>query len=89
MSMTIESFLFCVVFVALISAFMILLAAKLGIIEWLQVHGDKYISKMAQCYFCMSFWTGSLCFLALVIWFNEPLLIFGGVFSSPITRVML
>ena len=55
--MTIESFLFCGVFVALVSAFMILLAAKLGIIEWLQVHAPtEFLYKLFSCKFCCSWW---------------------------------
>ena len=59
--MTIGSFLIVVVLVSLVSAFLLLLATKVGIVEYLQTHGDSCISKMAQCYFCMSFWMMELC----------------------------
>lgn len=87
--MTIGSFLIVVVLVSLVSAFLLLLATKVGIVEYLQTHGDSCISKMAQCYFCMSFWTGLICFLALTVYYDYPLLVFGAVFSAPLTRHLL
>jgi len=87
--MTIGSFLIVVVLVALAAAFLLLLATKVGIIEWMQTHGDKYISKMADCYFCLSFWTGTLIFIPVMLWYDAPLMIFGGMFSAPLTRYLL
>lgn len=43
-------------FVSLFAAFVVLLAYKLGIVEWLQVHGSKEIAELAHCDFCMSWW---------------------------------
>lgn len=87
--MTVESFL-CVVFlVSVISAFVILLAMKLGIIEWLQVHGDCFFSEMAGCNFCLSFWVGTVLSVAVAIWTGEVLFLIGGMITAPITRVLL
>ena len=87
--MTLMSFLLCVALVGLISAFAILLATKLGIIEWMQVHGDKFIAGMANCHFCLSFWVGTVFFIAVACWLDNPLYIFGGMFSAPLTRLIL
>ena len=38
---------------ALWVAFVLLLAYKVGIVEWMQVHGNELVSKMAHCDFCM------------------------------------
>lgn len=81
-----QSFLFIAVFVALLSAFVLLLAKKVGIIEWMQVHGDKVISRMASCDFCLSFWMCTLLFVGVSCWYDEPLMAFGGIISCPITR---
>ena len=75
--------------VSLVSAFIILLAKKVGIIEWMQVHGDKFISQMASCDFCLSFWTGTVVLLGMACCYDEPLLVFGGVLTCPLTRLML
>ena len=85
-SMRLETFIVVVVMVALFSAFVILLAKKLGAVEWLQVHGDSIISQLASCDFCMSFWTGTLSFVVVACVYDDPLLVLGGVFSCPITR---
>ena len=79
-------FLVTVLLVALVAAFIILLAKKLGGVEWLQVHGDKYMSQLASCDFCMSFWAGTAVFVIVACVTDSPLLVFGGMFSCPITR---
>lgn len=87
--MMLFSFLCCVVVVALVSAFIILLAKKVGIVEWMQVHGNDVVSKLASCDFCMSFWTGSLLSLAVALVTGEFVCIFIGVLSCPITRMLV
>ena len=87
--MTWSSLLVYVALVSLVSAFVILLAAKLGILEWIQVHGDVFLSEMAKCNFCLSFWTGTLFWVIVAFWCDNPLYIFGGVLSSPLTRMLL
>ena len=87
--MTLGSVLVIVAVVSLVSAFIILLAMKVGIIEWIQVHGDRFLSEMAKCNFCLSFWIGSVLMCGFACWYDEPLLIFGGVLSSPLTRFLL
>lgn len=82
-------------FVGLISAFIILLTAKVGITEWVQVHGSKLISELFSCQFCLSFWTGVLisCILLIFITFTggylQPLYVFIPICSTPITRMIL
>ena len=87
--MTLSSLLCCVVLVALVGAFIILLAMKLGIIEWMQIHGDAFISEMAKCNFCLSFWTCSALFVGVACYYDNPLLLFGGVVSCPLTRYII
>ena len=53
---TILCILIYAIFVACTSAFLLLLAYKWGIVEWLQVHGGAIVSKMANCDFCLSWW---------------------------------
>ena len=87
--MTLGSVLIIVAVVSLVSAFIILLAMKVGIIEWMQVHGDKFISELAKCNFCLSFWTCMLLTVFVCCWYDEPLYIFAGVFSCGITRRLI
>lgn len=77
------------VFVACIVAFTLLLLKKLGVIEYLQVHGDKYISQMAQCDFCQSFWTSLLFVFVIVAITDDTSYMTIPLVSTPIARLML
>lgn len=75
--------------VACIVAFLLLLAHKVGLVEYLQVHGDKYISKMAQCDFCLSWWL-SVIMMVGVVWVTADIhLMIIPLLSTPIARRML
>ena len=87
--MTKTGFLALVVLVALMAAFVVLLMKKWGITEWLQINGDKYLSQMAACDFCLSFWTSTVLWVVLACWYDNPLLVVCGVFSCPLTRYMV
>ena len=77
------------VFVALLAAMMVLLVKKWGIAEWIQIHGDKFLSKLFSCDLCMSFWA-AMCFAIVlccyhdsVEWLLLPFL------TTPITRMLV
>lgn len=76
------------VFVACIVAFTLLLMDKLGIIEYLQVHGDEIISKMAQCKFCMSFWLSVLYMMVIVAFTDDVEFMVIPIISTPIARML-
>lgn len=71
------------------AAFLLLLAYKLGIVEWLQVHGDVVVSKMAQCDFCMSWWLSVAITILLAVIMDDVTLIFVPFISTPIARRLL
>lgn len=83
--------------VALVAAFILLLAGKLGAIEWLQAHGidsksdhvNDIFSKWASCHFCLSFWCAVLLSAVAVAVSGDGLLMFVPIFSTPITRFLL
>ena len=87
--MTMNDFLCTVVLVALAAAFVIGLLTKWGVVEWMQVHGDKVLSKLFSCDFCLSFWTCTLLTVFVCCWYDEPLYVFAGVFSCGITRRLI
>jgi hypothetical protein len=82
-------------FVGLLSAFIILFITKIGLRDWVQVHGSELINKLFSCQFCLSFWVGVLisCILLIFITFTggylQPLYIFIPICSTPITRMIL
>ena len=52
-----EHFIYNIIVVALIAAFVLTLLRKWGVIEWVQIHGNDFFSKMFNCDFCLSWWT--------------------------------
>ena len=77
------------VMVALWVTFLLLLAYKVGIIEWMQVHGGKFISKMAQCDFCMSWWLSVIITLVVLCFTCNVMLLVVPFLSTPIARRLL
>jgi hypothetical protein len=84
-----EHFIYNIIIVALIAAFVLTLLRKWGVIEWVQIHGNDFFSKMFNCDFCLSWWTCVfICFFALIFTGNPAFL--GVPFcSTMITRVLL
>lgn len=83
------------VFVGLVAAFIILFITKIGLRDWVQVHGSELVNKLFSCQFCLSFWIGLLisCILLIFITFTggylQPLYVFIPICSTPITRIIL
>lgn len=72
--------------VALTAAFIILLLKKWGVVEWLQVHGSNLVSQMANCDFCLSWWTSLLVAIALALCIDDWRTAFVSVLATPICR---
>lgn len=83
-----SSYLELIVMVSLAAAFVVLLVKKVGIAEWMQVHGDKYLSQLFACDFCMSFWASMIFALGLVCFMDNSAYIFIPLFSTPISRML-
>jgi len=78
-----------IVLVALMAAFIVLLVKKWGFAEWMQIHGDKFLSKLFGCDLCMSFWAALVVCLILACWFDDNQLFFIPMFTTPITRMLV
>lgn len=78
-----------IVLVALMAAFIVLLVKKWGFAEWMQIHGDKFLSKLFGCDLCMSFWAAMVVCLILACWFDDNHLFFIPMFTTPITRMLV
>ena len=81
--------LLCAVITALVATFFLLLAYKWGAIEWLQVHGNEFVSHLANCTFCLSWWTCLAVSLLFIIESRDLSLLIVPVVATPITRKML
>lgn len=82
-------FLISILLIALASAFVLTLAYKWGVIEWMQVHGDKIISQMANCDFCLSFWSNVIVCMVVMLVVDDVTIGLAPVFSTMITRKLL
>lgn len=82
-------FLISIILIALASAFVLTLAYKWGVIEWMQVHGDKIISQMANCDFCLSFWSNIIVCMVVMLVVDDVTVGLAPLFSTMITRKLL
>ena len=78
-----------IIMVALAAAFVVLLIKKWGWAEYIQIHGDKYLSKLFSCDLCMSFWGAMVICLFLCCWEDEMFYLFLPMFTTPITRMLV
>lgn len=63
-----EQFIYYIIVVALLAAFILTLLRKWGVIEWCQVHGNDFFAKMCNCNYCLSWWACVLiCIIAYVL----------------------
>lgn len=79
-------YLFVAIAVALVAAFALLLLRKWGVVEWLQVHGNDIISRMAGCDFCLSWWTCLVVSLVVAAISQNGYIVCVSVLATPITR---
>lgn len=80
--------LFAVV-VATVTAFIILLAYKWGIVEYLQTHGNEFVSKMAQCDFCMAWWVSLFLSAFLLGLTGDVFMLLVPFIATPIARRLI
>lgn len=75
--------------VALLAAFVVLLVKKWGIAEWMQIHGDKVMSQLFACDFCMSFWASMILCMFLAGFTDDATFVIMPMFTTPITRMLV
>lgn len=75
--------------IALASAFLLTLAGKWGFIEYLQLHGNETINKMANCRFCLSWWANVLISCGIAFTTKDYSMLFIPFCSTIITRFVL
>ena len=84
-----EHFIYNIIVVALIAAFVLTLLRKWGVIEWVQIHGNEFFAKMFNCDFCLSFWAGVALAILLAFITGNPALLLVPFCSTMITRYLL
>lgn len=81
-----KDFILYVLSVSLFTSFILSLLQKWGVIEWVQVHGNKLFSEMFRCNFCLSFWVSLIISVVIVLLTGNVVLLFIPFFSTPITK---
>ncbi len=82
-------FVMWVLIVATLAAFILSLLKKWGVIEYVQVHGNDFFSKMFNCNFCLSWWIGVYLSIMFAICIGNPLLLLVPFCSTTITRILI
>jgi hypothetical protein len=77
------------VVVATLTVFVILLAYKWGIVEYLQTHGNEFVSKMAQCNFCMAWWVSLFLSLFLLGLIGDVFMLLVPFIATPLARRLI
>lgn len=74
---------------ACLAAFLLLLGKKWGIVERMQVRGNRFFSAMAHCDFCLSWWLSVLIAVLLALLAAEWRLLLLPFFTTPLARRLL
>lgn len=78
-----------IIIISLLAGFVIMLLRKWGVVEWVQVHGNDFFSKMFSCDFCLSWWV-SLTISVIVFLVTRDALVLSAPFGSTmLTRILL
>lgn len=79
-------FISWVAIITLATAFILALAQKWKIVEWLQVHApNDFLNELFSCKFCFSFHVSVIISLILALVTNEWLLLFVPICSTVVT----
>lgn len=77
------------VLIASFAAFLLILLAKWKVIEWIQVHGNDFFAKMANCDFCLSWWMNVILAVEFALTLGDCSLLVVPLFGTMITRKLL
>lgn len=83
-----ELFLMTVI-AATLSAYLLILAAKWKVVEWMQVNGWKWLSDLANCDFCLSWWVNVIVCLVAAVVTGDTMWIAVPFFATMLTRKLI
>lgn len=72
-----------------LSAFLLILAIKWKVIEYMQVHGNDFFSKLANCDFCLSWWANCILCLSAFSVTGDVVLLAVPFVATMITRKLI
>ena len=83
-----ELFLMTVI-AATLSAYLLILAAKWKVVEWMQVKVWKWLSDLANCDFCLSWWVNVIVCLVAAVVTGDTMWIAVPFFATMLTRKLI
>ena len=78
-----------IILVSLAAAFTVLLVKKWGWAERMQLHGDRFLSRLFSSDLCMSFWACVIISIVVCVVTGEDQWIVVPLFSTPLTRMLV
>lgn len=78
-----------IIIVSCVTAWLLTLAKKWGVIEWAAVHSNAFFNKMLNCDFCLSWWTAWLLTAVLLCVTGDVRTLVVPFVSTCITRRLL
>lgn len=85
--------LYQIIFLTLLTSFILLLLTKTGVRYWLRDFYDSVgfskIAKMLDCDFCFSFWLSLVVAMLLALMQKDLTWIATPIFSTPLIRILL
>lgn len=86
--MIIINLLFAALLTGCLTSWVVILLRKLGILEILQVQGNKIISKLASCDYCLNWWLSWCVVVVALVVTGEWWLVGVPFFSTTIGRLL-
>lgn len=83
------NFVCYIVIIALLAAFFVQLGKKWRVVEWVQVHGNKFFSEMFHCDFCLSFWACAVLSAVAFVFTGDALLLAVPFCATMLARILL
>lgn len=77
------------VIAATLSAYLLILAAKWKVVEWMQVRGWKWLSDLANCDFCLSWWINVVVCIVAWLVMGDVLWLVVPFFATMLTRKLI
>ena len=78
-----------IIIISLLAGFVIMLLRKWGVVEWVQVHGNDFFSKMFSCDFCLSWWVSLVISLIIFLVTKDTLVLSAPFGCTMLTRILL
>lgn len=83
------TFIITALIISSVSSFIVSLAYKTGVIQWMQCYGSDIISEMARCNFCLSWWTCVIISIPAAIMMREPSILLCPFVSTSLAKNMI